>query len=258
MNKINNFVGKIYKYLMTAIWVLFFSVGTLVAFLFYAIFRLLFLKKLANAFMWGSARFWCKAITCMLGAKVTLIGKENIPPNGEGRHCIVGNHESYLDITNILGYCGIQTGFVAKNSLRFVPFLNIWMLAFDCTYLKRGDPKSSIEVMHKSVENVKNGQTMVIFPEGHRSRSGHIEEFKHGSLKLPLRSKADIVPIAMVGSRSTFEGRKGLFPRPHIVISVLEHISTENMNKEEKDGLALQIETIVKNECERIKTEVLK
>ena len=243
---------------MVAVWVLLFTVGTLIAFLFYALLRLLLLKKFADSFMWGAGRFWCKAITYMLGAKVTVIGKENIPRSGCGKHCVVGNHESYLDITNILGFCKIKTGFVAKSSLRFVPILNLWMLAFDCTYLKRGNPKSSIEVMRKSVENVINGQTMVIFPEGHRSRSGHIEPFKHGSLKLAIRSKADIVPIAMVGSRDTFENRKGLLPRPHIVISVLKHISVENLDKEQKDALALNIENIIKDECNRIKNEVLK
>ena len=258
MNKINYFFGKVYSFFMTAVWVLLFAIGTLIAFLFYAVLRIFQLKKIADDVMWGSGRFWCKAITYMLGAKVSVIGKENIPEAGIGKHCIVANHESYLDITNILGFCKIRTGFVAKSSLRFVPFLNLWMVAFDCTYLKRGNPKSSVEVMRKSVENVKNGTTMVIFPEGHRSRSGHIEAFKHGSLKLAIRSKADIVPIAMIGSRSTFESRSGLFPRPHIVISVLNHISGDNLDKDQKEALALDVENIIRKEADRIKKEVLK
>ena len=76
MNKINYFFGKVYSFFMTAVWVLLFAIGTLIAFLFYVVLRLFQLKKIADDVMWGSGRFWCKAITYMLGAKVSVIGKE--------------------------------------------------------------------------------------------------------------------------------------------------------------------------------------
>lgn len=249
-----SFFCSFYVYFMVSLWVVLFAIGTIVTFVIYGILRLLFLKKVANSFMWASARFWSRLITLFLGAKVTVYGKENLPKTKDGHYCIVGNHESYLDITNILGFCKLRTGFVAKNELKAVPFLNIWMVAFGCTFIKRGTIKSSIDAINNAVKNIKKGVQMVIFPEGHRAKNGHIEAFKPGALKLALRSKATIIPIAMTGSRSTFEGRMSIKPFPRIKISVLPLIDVNELSKEEKDNLALTLETNIKQEAERLKS----
>lgn len=250
-----SFFCSLYVYTMVSLWVILFAPGTLITFVIYALMRILFLKRAANAFMWASARLWSRLITLFLGGKVTVYGKENLPVKGDdGHHCIVGNHESYLDITNILGFCKLRTGFVAKKELKAVPFLNIWMVAFGCTFIKRGGIKSSIDAINKAVKNIQKGVQMVIFPEGTRSKNGHIGEFKPGALKLAIRSKASIIPIAMTGSRSAFESRMRIKPFPRIKISILPLIDVKELTKEEKDGLALNLENQIKTEVDRLKT----
>lgn len=247
-----SFLCSLYVYIAVAFWVILFIPGTIITFVIYGILRLLFLKKAADGFMWASARLWSRLITKVLGAKVTVYGKENLP-KADGHYCIVGNHESYLDITNILGYCKLRTGFVAKKELQAVPFLNIWMVAFGCTFIKRGGIKSSIDAINNAVKNIQKGVQMVIFPEGHRAKNGEVETFKPGSLKLALRSKATIIPIAATGTRSVFEGRKRIIPRPHIRISVLPIIDVNTLTKEEKDSLSQTLENMIKDEVSRLK-----
>lgn len=247
MEKKRTFGCKLFVGLVVVLWFTLFAIDTTITFVIYALLRIFFLKKAANSWMWANARFLSKSITYMLGAKVELRGMENLPKT-EGRYCIVGNHESYLDITNILGFCRLRTGFVAKSSLRWVPFLNLWMLAFRCTFIKRGGVRSSIAAINDAVENIKKGVQMVIFPEGHRSKIDDVEEFKHGSLKLALRSNATIIPIAMKGSRANFESRKTVRPFVKITISVLPLVDTTTLSKEEKDALALNLETAIRAE----------
>lgn len=248
---------KLFLGLVVVLWFTLFAINTTITFIIYAVLRLFFLKRIANAWMWANARFLSKSITYMLGAKVEVKGKENLPKT-EGHYCIVGNHESYLDITNILGFCRLETGFVAKNSLKWVPFLNLWMLAFRCVFIKRGGVRSSIAAINDAVEHIKKGVKMVIFPEGHRSKIDDVEEFKHGSLKLALRSNATIIPIAMKGSRANFEGRKKVKPFVKITISVLPLIDTTTLSKEEKDALALRLETDIRNERNKYSLEIEK
>ena len=177
-----------------------------------------------------------RTILFTLGSRVRVYGEEHIPPQGS-RVCYVVNHQSMLDIPVLIAYARVWAGFIAKKELRSVPILNFWIQSMHCVYIDRTSPRSAIDAIFKGVDNIRKGVPMVIFPEGTRSRTGTLGEFKPGSLKLATRSKALIVPITIDGTRYALESRRGIgFPRVNLTIA--EPIDTASLNEEQMKSLS--------------------
>lgn len=131
---------------------------------------------------------------------------------GEG-FCFVANHTSMLDIILMLGRLKARAGFVAKIELLFVPIINVMIAMTHSVFINRRNLRASINAIHKAGENIRNGHSMVIFPEGTRSKTGEIAQFKHGAFRMATESGACVVPVTVKGLRDSFEDRKHVFQR---------------------------------------------
>ncbi len=156
---------------------------------------------------------WATYVIDLVGSKKTVVnvkGIENIP--NEGNVVFVANHQGYLDIPLIISSSGRVMGFIAKYEILRIPLLSGWMKLMQCVFLKRKSPHQSVEAMNKAVDTIKKGYSLVIFPEGHRSRSNEIKEFHPGSFKLAFRSESPIVPVTIDGSYHLYEENKKPMP----------------------------------------------
>jgi len=99
--------------------------------------------------------------------------------------------------------------------------------------------------MNEAVENVKNGHSMFIFPEGTRSKNGEIGEFKKGSMRLAVKSEAPIVPITIEGARKIFEENNCRFRAAEVTLTIGKPISTKGLTKEEQDNLAGYVREVI-------------
>lgn len=171
----------------------------LVAIIFYAV----GFKKIMTRAVYRIAQGWAIAIVKVSGCKVTVKGKEKIPK--EGGVCFVSNHSGYFDIVLLLAYCGRQIGFIAKKELAFVPFLNCWIFMIGGQFIDRKSVKKALRTINKGVKRIKSGGSMIIFPEGHRSKGQGLLPFHPGSLKLATMAEAPIIPVAIEGSYEVFE-----------------------------------------------------
>lgn len=130
----------------------------------------------------------------------TIIGRENIPQ--QGPLVLIGNHVSYWDPVILACSVNREVHFMAKTELFNVPIFSQiikWLHAFP---VKRGSPDRN--ALRTSSEILNNGKVLGLFPEGTRSKTGELLPFQPGAALLALRAKAAIVPIMMLGSRSTF------------------------------------------------------
>src|SRR5690554_2319825 len=152
---------------------------------------------------WNFAHWWGRIVLGATGSKVTVRGKENVPP---GPVVVMGNHQSCFDIMLVLGYIDKPLAFIAKKELARLPLISQWMKFLGCLFLDRRDVRQAAQVFQRAVEAVRNGWSMVIFPEGTRSRSAEMREFKKGSMKLPVRANVPIVPISIDGTYKVYEG----------------------------------------------------
>lgn len=156
----------------------------------------------------GWINFGFIAVRIMSGARVTYIGLENIP---QDTPCMfAANHLGFFDIIltfpKIVGKCVL----VSKDSLSKVPIFSQLMGLIDCLYVDRSDIKSGLQMILKAIDKIKSGSSVLIFPEGTRSKTGELLEFKEGSFKIATKTGCPIVPIAIKGTNKIFEDR---FPR---------------------------------------------
>lgn len=141
---------------------------------------------------------WAGGLVKTSGTRLKVTGLENIP---QGQPVvIVSNHLSNFDIPILIHALQKALGFVAKVELIKIPFVSTWMKAMQCVFLERGNPRKALETMKIGAENIRRGYTMVIFPEGTRSKDGKIGHFKPGSLKLAVMAGVPILPVTLKGS----------------------------------------------------------
>lgn len=187
---------------------------------------------------------WAKYCIDVTGAEVEVVGLENIPSNRSLVY--IGNHQGIMDIPLLLGYIPYQKAFIAKIEILKIPMISDWMKLMKCVFLARKNPRQSIQAMHQGIENVKKGYSMVIFPEGTRSKGGPVKEFKPGSFKLAFQSEADIVPVTIDGTWKIYEEHKRIKPAK-IKLTIHPVVKTEGLSKEELKEIPLKVQTLVES-----------
>lgn len=175
---------------------------------------------------------WSKAIIKFSGLKVQLHGKENLPTEP----CLyIANHQSQLDIPLIMANINEVAGAIAKKEIERWPIVSSWMKEFDCVFIDRENTREGLKSILQGVENLKKGRSMLIFPEGTRSKSHTVNEFKKGSLKLAIKAKVPIVPITVDGAFKALEGKPEDLKAKMIIH---KPIYVDNLSKEELNNLA--------------------
>lgn len=234
-----------------------------ITFLLYSLIPLRKLKKLRGDGNMAEARALQKKICegfgqkCfeVTGSKVKVYGQENVPKD---RACVfVSNHQGIFDIHAMLGYTGVPIGLISKTENKKIPIVGAWMVALDCVFLERGNPRSSLLQIAKAVELVKNGLSMVIFPEGTRAKCDNLGEFKQGSLKLATRSKAPIVPVTINGTYKIFEAHNKKIHPAEVTITFGTPIETADLSKEEEAGLLDQVVHVIQKNLDKRKSEYI-
>jgi 1-acyl-sn-glycerol-3-phosphate acyltransferase len=164
-----------------------------------------------DEFLHEKSMKWAKAMVAFTNSKVKVTGEENIPK--EGGVLFVGNHQSNFDIPILLGFINKPKAFITKIELSKVPIFGTWMKYIGCIFIDRKDVRQSLTAINEGAERLKQGYSMVLFPEGTRSHDGNIQEFKPGSLKLATKSKVPIIPVTIKGSMNIMP-KKGFVIRP--------------------------------------------
>lgn len=185
-------------------------------------------RKLAHNFgtIWGKGIFFANPFW-----KLKISGKGFVRKNKA--YVLVSNHLSLADIICI--YClNRQFKWVAKESLFKVPFLGWSMSAMKYVRLRRGELGSIRESFDESLRWLNRDMSILIFPEGTRSRSGQLGSFKNGAFKLAIRAKKPIVPIVLTGTNKAIQkGRKVMSAGIKCRLKILKPISTDNFKEED-------------------------
>ena len=237
-------LGKIVRLVVAIALILPVLAATVIAAIVFGfLFRILRLRKIEEAFAHFFLTIAVRWIMFCLGAEVSILGKENLPKKGE-RYCMIPNHLSMVDIPAVY-YTGLWPGMVSKAEVWKVPFLHGVLVLLNCVKINRKSPKDAIKAIHDGVDNINKGIPMLIFPEGTRSKTGIIGEFKAGSFKMATRSKAKIVPIVLKNTRECLEAAS-FWGRVPVYVQILPAIETENMDADELKELPMKVESAIK------------
>ncbi|MFV0516757.1 MAG: lysophospholipid acyltransferase family protein [Aminipila sp.] len=199
---------------------------------------------------------WGKRIVNDLDIDLNIIGKENLPEKGPV--VFVSNHQGYGDIPVCCAALDkFQTGFIAKASLAKIPLYGEWIKNIRSVMLERDDPRESLRAIETAIGYINNGFSMVVFPEGHRSKGFDMGEFKKGSLRLATKPGVPVVPISLNGTYKLFEEKGYMQGKFKVDFLIHPPIETAGMSRPEASALAATVEEIVRNGLLELKSKAL-
>ena len=182
---------------------------------------------------WSFAKLSARNLALATGVEVKLFGAENLPAEAS---VITPNHASHFDIAALLGWLPGQNRFAAKKELFREPVLGLVMRTLGMVPIDRDDPASSIELLNRLER--RHSSSLIMFPEGTRSRDGRMQAFKKGAFTLAIQLGRPVVPVAIHGSAGVMPPGQYLSMVPGtVVIEVLEPIPTAGLRHEDRDAL---------------------
>ena len=169
------------------------------------------------------ARWWSRLILVTTGVQVTVEGLERIVPGKT--YVFVANHQSIYDIPVLFWSIPFQLRIIAKESLGNFPMLGPHLKRTGHMLVDRSRPDKA-GILGWASRLTSNGLSLIVFPEGTRSRTGMMGKFKGGSILLAMQAGLPLVPISVIGSRHVM--KKGeLTTRPgHVTLLVHDPIET--------------------------------
>lgn len=195
--------------------------------------RLWCIKRKANAMspqekdsvVYKTTNWFGKKMVRVTGSTVEVKGLENVPKDKPV--LVVSNHQSNMDIPVLLGYLNKPIGFVSKAEIKKFPVVPTWMELMNCVFMDRSDRRQSLKAIKDGIELLKSGHSIVIFPEGTRSKGGEIGDFKAGSFHLAVKSGVSILPVTLDGTYKMFEANGNRMKPAHATLTIAKPITPE-------------------------------
>ncbi|MDX1660404.1 MAG: lysophospholipid acyltransferase family protein [Gemmatimonadota bacterium] len=158
------------------------------------------------------ARIWSRWILALLGIDVAVEGRDRL--DRRTTYLFMSNHMSTFDIFALFVATEHPLRMVAKRELFFIPIFgwSLWMCGF--IPIDRSDREKAIESLEEAARRIREGISVLVFPEGTRSRTGTLRPFKKGGFMLALKAGAPVVPVVVLGTqeimqKGSLEVRKG-------------------------------------------------
>jgi 1-acyl-sn-glycerol-3-phosphate acyltransferase len=166
---------------------------------------------------WASVYTWCNPLW-----RVRIEGKERIDRNAA--YVIVSNHQSLLDIL-VLYRLFVHFKWVSKAENFRIPFVGWNMTLNRYIRIERGSARGNLAMMRGAEAALREGSSVMIFPEGTRSATGELGQFKAGAFELSLRSGRPVLPIVIQGTAAALPKRGFILRGKHAVrVRILEPV----------------------------------
>ncbi|ERP32135.1 lysophospholipid acyltransferase family protein [Chitinivibrio alkaliphilus] len=231
--------------LYTLFFLLFVTLFMLISVTFFIPLGILHILHLHRKRIWLTtilAHFWARMLLFITGTRVKVHGKEHFPK--DNRYCLIANHQGIFDIPLILSVVPQNIAFIAKEELRKTPLIGWWMQAIGVLFLDRSSTRQALSVITTGAQRLQQGNPLVIFPEGTRSKGKSVGNFKKGSMKLATKSKVPIIPVSISGSFRIFEETRRIRPST-VSIQIHAPVHPQNLTKDEMAQLHEHLQSII-------------
>lgn len=149
---------------------------------------------------WGSvmSRWWARTIIRASLLNIEVYGRENIP---YGQSCVfTANHQGAYDIFIVCGYLGVEIRWMLKRSLERIPFLGMACRYAGYIFVDKGNAGKVRATYRRAEEALKDGASVMVFPEGARTFDGRMRRFRRGAFTLADEMQLPVVPMTINGS----------------------------------------------------------
>ena len=190
-------------------------------------------------------RFWGRSILFISGIELEIEGEEKL---NNTPSVYMANHESLFDIiASVISIPGTAR-FIAKKELFRIPVFAQGLKMIGTIKIDRGNSAKARASINEAITVIREGVSVIIFPEGTRSRDGMIKPFKKGGVVLAMNGKIPIVPMAISGSNYIMGKNSLRLRKGHIRVVFLDPIDTTNKIYDERNLLLAEIrESIIKH-----------
>jgi len=186
-----------------------------------------------NALYWAGVNgvlFFVRAV----GVKIRVVGAERIPATT----CLfVANHTSSADAPAVVGAIPRRIAILLKRSLFTYPIVGTAFRLAHFVPVERSSHEEAIAALEKATEQLREGQSFLIYPEGTRSPDGRLQEFKKGAMVMAIKAGVPIVPMACSGAHRVMEKRSLVIHPGEILVEFLEPIDASQYTLEQREDL---------------------
>lgn len=144
------------------------------------------------------ARWWGRVFCRLLFVRVRLVGIEKLDPGQS--YVFVLNHQGVFDIFAVYGWLPHIFKWMMKAELRRIPFVGKACESAGHIFIDRSNPIAARCSIEKAEASLRNGVSLVVFPEGSRTRTGEMAQFKRGAFRIATDLSLPVVPVTIRGS----------------------------------------------------------
>jgi len=144
-------------------------------------------------------KFWSLLNVFLSGTRLTIRGKEKI--NTNLTHIVMSNHQSLFDVWALIGKLPLQIRWIVKSEIRKIPIFGYTLERMGHVYVDRKNRTAAYTSLETASSKIKKGTSVIIFPEGTRSKDGGLLKFRMGGIIIALKSGVPILPVTVNGSR---------------------------------------------------------
>lgn len=138
---------------------------------------------------------WSRFIIRYLGYKLEVQGVENIPMDQSV--LFVSNHQGTVDPAIVVATCPKPMAFISKKKNEKLPVFGSWAISIGVIHFDHETREGNVFMLRETARELKAGKSLLIFPEGTRSRGDAMNAFKAGALQPAYLAKVAIVPVTL-------------------------------------------------------------
>jgi len=199
------------------------------------------LARLAGspALLYALGRFGARTACLVAGIRVRFEGLENL--RDHHNLVVMPNHVSHLDAAILFGLIPLPFKAVVKRELYRFPFVHYCLRYAGFIDVDRRDPSQSRAAIARAVASLKDGSCFIIFPEGTRSPTGALGEFKKGAFVVAIEAGSRIVPVAVQGAELLMPRGRFLIRPGAVRVRVLDPLDAAAYSYEDRDRLVGEV-----------------
>ncbi len=177
-----------------------------------------------------------------------------LPTDPRRPYVAVANHESFVDIL-LIAHLPFEMKWLSKSDFFGYPLTGWMMRMARDIRLDREDPSSGRRALEECRDRLDKKVSVMIFPEGTRSRTGELQPFKDGAFRVAIEAGVPILPMVVVGTRDALVKHDWRYGTVHAEVRVLEPIETAGLGPDDIAELKRRTRAAMADELVRLRTE---
>lgn len=174
--------------------------------------------------------------------RVSIVGRR--PEASEHPFVAVCNHESLADVM-LVGSLPWEMKWLSKRSIARLPFVGWMMTLIGDIAVSRHDPESRQRAFETMKNRIAQGVSIMIYPEGTRSRTAELLPFRNGAFRLAIETQVPILPLAVSGTRDSIRSGSPLFNPADVTVRILEPIDVTGLSEGDIESLRDRVQSLI-------------